>query len=99
LSNKVLGEKKKVFLAKKNRDAARMLSSNIHKGLSHQNLVATLPSSLVNKLGFEEPLSIGLCVFCGLGFAPLWVGKITYCKHVYHCWCAYLHFNTSTKCI
>jgi len=94
-----LGEKKKVFLAKQNRDVARMLSSNIHKGLSRQNLVATLPSSLVNKLGFEEPLSIGLCVFCGLGFAPLWIGKITYCKHVYHCWCAYLHFSTSTKCI
>jgi hypothetical protein len=76
-----------------------MLSSNIQKGLSCPNIITALPSSLVNKLGFEEPLLIGLCAFCGLGFAPLWACKITSYKHVYHYWCVYLHFNTSTKCI
>lgn len=85
LSNRVLGEEKKIFLAKQNHDVARMLSSNIQKGLSRQNIVATSPLSLVDKLRFQEFLFIGLCPFCGLGFAPLWVGKITSCKHVYRC--------------
>jgi hypothetical protein len=99
LNNRVLGEEKKAFLAKRNHDAARTLSSNFQRGLSCQNLVAALLSNLVNKLGFEEFLLIGLCPFCGLGFAPLWASKITSYKHVYHCWCADLHFNISTKCI
>jgi hypothetical protein len=76
LSNRILGEEIKVFLAKKNCDVIRTLYSNFQKGLSHQNLVATLLSNLVNKLGFEEPLLIGLCPFCGLGFTPLWVGHM-----------------------
>jgi hypothetical protein len=39
------------------------------------------------------------CPFGGLGFKLLWVGEITSCKHVYHGWCAFVHFNKSTKCI
>jgi hypothetical protein len=58
-----------------------------------------LVSNLVNKLGLEESLLIRLCPFFGLGFAPLWVHKITSYKHVYHCWCVDVHFSTSTKCI
>jgi hypothetical protein len=77
----------------------RQLSSNFQRNLSYKNLVIALPSNLVNKLWCEESLLIGLCPFCGLGFAPLWASNITSCKHVYHCWCADLHFNTSTKCI
>jgi hypothetical protein len=67
-------KKRKFFLAKQNCDHVRMLSSNIHKRLSHQNIVVALPSNLVNKLWFEERLLIGLCAFCGLGFTPLWLG-------------------------
>jgi hypothetical protein len=85
LSNRVLGGKKKVFLAKRNYDVAKTLSSNFQRSLSYQNLVATLPSNLVNKLGFEESLLIRFCPFCGLGFALLWASKITSYKHVYHC--------------
>jgi len=85
LSNRVLGEKKKVILAKGNHDAARTLSSNFQRSLSYHNLVVTLPLRLVDKLGFEESLLIGLCPLCGLGFAPLWPCKITSCNHGYHC--------------
>ncbi len=38
-SNRVLGEKKKVFLAKRNRDAARTLSSSFQISLSYQILL------------------------------------------------------------
>jgi len=37
--------------------------------------------------------------FCGLGFKTLWAGQIASCKHVYHNWCAFVHFSESTKCI
>ncbi len=47
LSNRVFGEENKVFLAKRNRDASRTLSSNFQRGLSYQNLVVALPSNLV----------------------------------------------------
>ncbi len=39
LSNRVLGEEKKVFLAKRNCDAARILSSNFQRSLSYQILL------------------------------------------------------------
>ncbi len=39
LSNRVLGEKKKVFLVKRNRDATRTLSSNFQRSLSYQILL------------------------------------------------------------
>jgi hypothetical protein len=64
LNNRVLGQDKKVFLAR-NCDVIKTLYSNFQKGLSYQNLVATLLSNLVNKLGFEKPLLIGLCPFGG----------------------------------
>jgi hypothetical protein len=39
------------------------------------------------------------CPYYGLRFSPVWVGKLASCKHLYHCWCALLHFNISLKCI
>jgi hypothetical protein len=97
LNNRVLGGKIKVFFAKRNCNVIRTLYSNFWKRLSYQNLVATLLSNLVNKLRFEKPLLIGLCPFCGLGFTPLWVGKITSCKHVFHCRWAYSQLGTYPK--
>jgi len=55
LSNRVFGEENKVFLAKRNRDASRTLSSNFQRGLSYQNLVVALPSNLVKKNGLRNP--------------------------------------------
>jgi hypothetical protein len=82
LNTRNLGEEIKVFLVEKNCDVIRTLYSNFQKGLSCQNLVATLLSNSVNKLGFEE---------------PLWVGKITSCNHVFHCWWAYSQLGTYPK--
>ncbi len=67
-------KKRRFFFANRNFHVARILPSNFQRGLSYQNLVAALPSNLVDTLGLEESLLIGLCPFCGLGFAPLWVG-------------------------
>ncbi len=99
LNNKVLGEEFLFIFVNRNHDVIRPLYSNFQRSLFCQDLIATLFSNLVNKLGFEEPLLIGLCPFCGLGFTPLWVGKIISCKHVYHCWCVDLCFSNSTKWI
>jgi len=39
LNNRVLGEEKKFFLGKRNRDVGRTLSSNFQRGLSYQILL------------------------------------------------------------
>ena len=39
------------------------------------------------------------CVFCGLGFAPVWAMKLASCCHPYHEWCLRLHFESSKFCI
>ncbi len=71
---------------------------NIKKGLV---LSTCIPLPFVDLEDSNEPtyLWVDNCPFCGLGFKLLWVGQITPCKHVYHGWCAFVHFNKSTKCI
>lgn len=39
------------------------------------------------------------CVFCGLGFAPLWALRFSSCQHPYHHWCATYHFARTEKCV
>ncbi len=39
------------------------------------------------------------CPFCGSGSQSVWARLIAFCKHIYHSWCAFVHFNQSRKCI
>jgi hypothetical protein len=39
------------------------------------------------------------CSFCGLGFEPIWATIVASCKHLYHPWCALIHFTFSTMCV
>ncbi len=39
------------------------------------------------------------CVFCGLGFVPIWDICFTSYKHAYHEWCALYFFGFPTKCV
>jgi hypothetical protein len=63
--------------------------------------VCHLPTNLVEKndVGSQECFMVECCPYCGLGFTPMWVGKLAFCKHVYHCWCATVHLNSFSKCI
>lgn len=62
--------------------------------------VVPLPSNIVedNVVEDQSCLQVEHCPFCGLGFESLWARQITFCKHVYHVWCAHVHFQMSTKC-
>jgi len=57
-----------------------------------------LPST---NLESHEPTCIWAehCPFNGMGFKLVWSRQIASCKHVYHGWCAFVHFSQSTKCI
>ncbi len=67
----------------------------IQKGLVPSTCIAFPFVDLENS---NEPtyLWVDNCSFCGLGFKLSWVGQITSYKHG---WCAFVHFNKSTKCI
>ncbi len=87
----------KLAIFERNDNATQSLLNKVHKGLVTSSCIP-LPSS---DLESNEPTCLWVehCFFSGLGFKPLWVGQIAYCKHVYHNWCAFVHFNKSTKCI
>jgi hypothetical protein len=44
-------------------------------------------------------LSVTHCPFCHQGFEPTWDNKSASCKHLYHSWCALIHFFRSSKCL
>jgi len=93
--------KQKIIVTKRNWDGARSLFSSIQSGLGQKIYVCHLPTNLVEKndVGFQECLMVERCPCCGLGFTPMWVGKLASCKHFYHCWCAAVHFSYFSKCI
>jgi hypothetical protein len=63
--------------------------------------VVPLPSNIVedNVVKDQSCWWVEHYPFCGLGFEPLWARQIASCKHVYHAWCAHVHFQMSIKCI
>jgi hypothetical protein len=46
-----------------------------------------------------EWILVEKCVYCGLGFAPIWATRFSSYKHVYHDCCSTYHFGRTTKCI
>jgi hypothetical protein len=67
----------------------------------HSGNFMSLTSILIdhNEVGFKECIVIKQCPFYRLGFPDVWVGKLASYKHLYHYWCALLHFSFSSKCI
>jgi hypothetical protein len=87
----------KFLISQRNDNIAWSLLSRVQKGLVTFTC-NPLPCALVES---NEPMCVWVehCPFCGLGFQPLWARLIASCKHVYHSWCAFVHFNQSRKCI
>jgi hypothetical protein len=72
----------------------------IEKG-SFKGPCVSMPLNFVDDydMGLPTCFWVEKCSFCGLALEPLWVGKNTSCKHVYHDWCAHVHFNVSIECV
>ncbi len=72
----------------------------LQKGLGLARMIS-LPPNIVerNNVNAQACIWVEHCPFSRLGFEPLWVGQIAFCKHVYHVWCARAHFSLSIKCI
>ncbi len=102
MNSKLFSLKQKVIFCKKSCDVARELFAKFQHDFGFQiSSVEALALHLieVNDLGFKKCLMIECCPYCELGFSPMWSRTIASCKHLYHCWCVDIHFNTLSKCI
>ncbi len=99
MGSKMFKSKQNVVASKWHHDAAILLLSKVRIGLGLCKVVP-LPSNIVedNVVEDQSCLQVEHCPFCGLGFESLWARQIIFCKHVYHVWCAHVHFQMSTKC-
>ncbi len=90
----------KVVASKKHHDVTVALLDKLQNVLGLARMIP-LPPNIVeeNNVDAQACLWVEHYPCCRLGFEPLWVGQITSYKHVYHVWCAHVHFSSSIKCI
>jgi hypothetical protein len=82
----------KLVVSQQNDSVTQSLFNKVHKRLVISFCIPfPLPSLESNEL---TCLWVEHYPFYGLCFKPLFL-----IKHVYHNWCAFVHFNESTKCI
>jgi hypothetical protein len=75
----------KLATSKIHHDVAIALLDKLQKGLGLARMIM-LPPNIVeeNYVNAQTYIWVECCPFSRLGFEPLWVGQIAYCKHVYH---------------
>jgi hypothetical protein len=90
----------KVVAYRCHHSATKVHVCKIEKG-SFKGLCVSMPLNFLDDYDTSLPtwLWVKKFPFCGLALKPLWARKITFCKHVYHDWCAHMHFSMSTKCV
>jgi hypothetical protein len=64
-----------------------------------KNLYIPMPSNCVEDNDAKKPTCLWVenCPSCGSRLQPLWEGRITSCKHVYHDWCAHVHLTKTPR--
>jgi hypothetical protein len=103
------GETSKIYKIEENLKFAKChqtgvwaLVRKVQRGLPKSSLSIPLPSQLtttIDACDLQSCIWVGGCSFCGLSFEPIRAGTLASCKHLYHPWCAMVHFSTSTKCV
>jgi hypothetical protein len=85
--------------AHQHNEAAKNLCSRLEKGCHLFKCMQPQPWLGLQRSENADYLRVENCVFCGLGFDPVWATRSVSCQHMYHEWCCWYVFETSTTCV